>query len=86
MKFSLVILTLNEIEGCKIIIPRINKKLFDEIIVIDGGSTDGTIDFLKSHNLKVIHQNKKYTKGVTMAKAPDTIAVTARNSFFDRQR
>ena len=62
MKFSLVIHTLNEIEGCKIIIPRINKDLFDEIIVIDGGSTDGTIDFLKSHNLKIVHQNKKYSK------------------------
>ena len=62
MKFSLVIHTLNEIEGCKIIIPRIDKSLFDEIIVIDGGSTDGTIDFLKKHNLKVIHQNRKYTK------------------------
>ena len=62
MKFSLVIFCLNEIQGCRIIIPRIQRSLFDEILAIDGGSTDGTIEYLEEQNIKVIHQNKSYTK------------------------
>ena len=34
-KITLVIPTLNEIEGLKITIPRIDQSLFEEILVID---------------------------------------------------
>lgn len=56
--FSLVILSLNEIDGCKRVIPRINKTLFDELIAIDGGSDDGTIEYLESQGFTV-HIKKK---------------------------
>ena len=62
MTFSLVVLTLNEIIGCKLIIPRIDKSLFKELICIDGGSDDGTIEYLEKEGFKVIVQDKKYNK------------------------
>lgn len=61
MKFTLALMTLNEIAGCKIIIPRINKHLFSQLLVIDGGSTDGTIEFLKDNGFEVIVQKEKYS-------------------------
>lgn len=61
MKFTLVLLTLNEIQGCKMIIPRIDKSLFSQLLVIDGGSQDGTIEYLKSHGFEVVKQEKKYS-------------------------
>lgn len=55
MKIALCLLTLNEIDGCKHDIPRIKKikKHFNEIMVIDNGSTDGTIEYLKKENITV---------------------------------
>ena len=61
MKFSLVLMTLNEIVGCKEIIPRIDKKLFSQLLAIDGGSTDGTIKFLEQNGFEVVIQNKNYS-------------------------
>ena len=62
MSFSLIILTLNEIVGCKLIIPRINKSLFNELICIDGGSNDGTIEYLRAEGFSVTVQDKEYSK------------------------
>jgi glycosyltransferase involved in cell wall biosynthesis len=42
MKTALFVLTYNEIEGMKAIMPRIKKEWVDEIIIVDGGSSDGT--------------------------------------------
>ncbi len=59
MSTSLIILTLNEIDGVKQILPKINKKCVDEIVVIDGGSTDGTIEECERLGFNVIIQKIK---------------------------
>lgn len=47
MKVALLIPTLNEIEGIKKIMPRIKREWFDEIVFVDGHSTDGTIEYIR---------------------------------------
>jgi glycosyltransferase involved in cell wall biosynthesis len=59
MKTTLVVMTLNEIEGMKAIMPQINSKWVDQILVIDGGSNDGTIEYSKSMGYDVYVQTKK---------------------------
>jgi glycosyltransferase involved in cell wall biosynthesis len=63
MKIALCILTLNEIECLQVIFDKIPttsiENGFDEIIAVDGGSTDGTIGFFEQRNIKVIGQSKK---------------------------
>ena len=44
---TLLIPTLNEIVGMKEIIPRIKREWYDQLIIIDGGSTDGTQDYAR---------------------------------------
>lgn len=59
MARTLVILTLNEIDGTRAIIPNFPADLADEIIAVDGGSTDGTREFLLEHNIPVYDQTKR---------------------------
>ncbi len=59
MRSSLIILTFNEIEGVKNLFDKIPFAQFDECFVIDGGSTDGTIEFFKENKIKVVIQKKK---------------------------
>ena len=50
--------TLNEIDGLKYLLPKIKKEWFTHLIVIDGGSSDGTIEFCKKHNIDIRIQKK----------------------------
>ena len=59
MKSTLTILTFNEAECVKALFDRIPFSSVDECLIIDGGSTDGTIEFFKDKGLKVIAQDKK---------------------------
>ena len=59
MTTALIITTLNEITGVKKIVPKIKKEWVDEIIFVDGGSTDGTIEEAKRMGFKVIIQKQK---------------------------
>ncbi len=59
MQVSLLVMTLNEIDGMQHIMPRINKNWVDQIIVIDGGSTDGTIEWAREKGYEVYIQKQK---------------------------
>jgi len=67
MPVALLVLTLNEIDGMKKIMPKIDKKLADEIVIVDGGSTDGTIDEAKKMGFKVIPQKIQGHAGAIIA-------------------
>jgi glycosyltransferase involved in cell wall biosynthesis len=56
MKISLVILTLNEIDGVKAMLPRAPLNEVDEVFVVDGGSTDGTREFFEERGIRVVPQ------------------------------
>lgn len=59
MKTVLIIPTLNEIDGCKAIMPQIDRSWCDEVIIVDGGSTDGTVEWLRENNWRVIIQEQR---------------------------
>ena len=56
MTTSVIIPTKNEITGMKKIVPQVNLEWADEWIVVDGNSTDGTIEEAKKLGLTVIQQ------------------------------
>lgn len=59
MTVGLCLLTWNEIEGCKHDVPMIDRSKFEQIYCIDGGSTDGTVDYLKEQGIEVYPQTGK---------------------------
>ncbi len=59
MKVSLCLMVWNELEGCKIDVPELPRSAFDEVYAIDGGSTDGTVEYLKSQGIPVYRQPKR---------------------------
>lgn len=58
MKISLCLLTWNEIGGCRIDVPHLPVSAFEEVFAVDGGSTDGTVEYLVSKGIPVYRQPK----------------------------
>jgi len=56
---TLVILTLNEIDGVTQVVPKLPLHAVDEILVVDGGSTDGTLEFFESRGIRVVRQERR---------------------------
>lgn len=56
---GLLLLTWNEIDGITKLWPKIPIRLFDEVLAIDPGSTDGTIEFYKKHDIPFHIQKKR---------------------------
>lgn len=59
MKSSLIAATLNEIEAVQAVLPQIDKTWVDEIIITDGGSTDGTVEYCTENGYKLVRQTGK---------------------------
>ena len=59
LQSTLLVMTLNEIDGMKAIMPRINRAWVDQIIVVDGGSTDGTIEWARANGFDVYVQRER---------------------------
>lgn len=59
MKTTLLVMTLNEIDGMRAILPQIDRSWLDQIIVVDGGSTDGTIEWAREAGYEVYVQKQR---------------------------
>src|SRR5262245_7638436 len=59
MKTTILALTLNEIEGVRAILPKIDRSWYSQLIVVDGGSTDGTIEWCRAQGYEVYVQKRR---------------------------
>ena len=56
MRYALVIMIRNEIEGITHLFDRIPLDKFDEVVAIDGMSNDNSVEFLENKGIRVIVQ------------------------------
>ena len=59
MSRTLFVPTLNEIVGMKAVMPLVESSWVDQILVVDGGSQDGTIEYAKECGYDVFVQQRK---------------------------
>jgi len=59
MTVTLLVPTLNEIVGLKQIMPLVKKEWYDQLIILDGNSTDGTIEYARSQGWTVYIQKER---------------------------
>ena len=58
MKTTLLVMALNEIDGMKAIMPQVRPDWVDQILVCDGGSTDGTVAWAREQGYDVVEQTR----------------------------
>jgi len=58
MSSTLILLTLNEIDGVRALLPKLPLKDIDEVLAVDGGSDDGTREFLEGAGIRVLLQGR----------------------------
>lgn len=59
LKTTLLIPVLNEINGMKEIMPQIDPNWVDQILILDGGSADGSIGYAQSSGWEIYIQQRK---------------------------
>jgi glycosyltransferase involved in cell wall biosynthesis len=70
MKVTLLVPTLNEIEGMKTVMPKVNRKWVDQILIVDGQSKDGTAEYARKQGYDVVVQQKKGMRHAYMEALP----------------
>jgi len=59
MKTTLLVMALNEIDGMKAVMPKIDRAWVDQIVVCDGGSKDGTAEWARERGYTVHVQRQR---------------------------
>ena len=67
---TLLVLAMNEIDGLREIMPRIDRANVDQIIIADGNSTDGTQEYARSMGYEVYPQVGKGGRNAFKTAAP----------------
>ena len=83
MKISLCLIVWNELRGCEQDVPQLPLSEFDEVYAIDGGSTDGTVEYLESHGIAV-HKQKKRGLNAAYVLANEVSTCEAVISYFPK--
>ena len=56
---TLLVPTLNEIDGMRAIMPQVDPGWCDQVLVVDGGSTDGTQDYARAQGYDIVVQRQR---------------------------
>jgi glycosyltransferase involved in cell wall biosynthesis len=59
VKTTLLIPVMNEIDGIRQIMPKIRPEWYDQLLILDGNSTDGTLEYFKEGGYDVYVQKRK---------------------------
>ena len=70
MKVTILVPTLNEIDGMKTIMPKIKREWYDQLLIVDGQSKDGTIEYAREKGYPIIVQKKKGMRHAYMEALP----------------
>lgn len=74
MSTVLLVMTWNEIDGFRKIMSQVNKDWVDQILVVDAGSTDGTVEEAKKMGFDVIKETYKGYGGAILTGLEETSA------------
>jgi len=83
MKVTLCLLVYDELAGCRVDVPRLPRDAFDDIYAVDGGSTDGTTEFLLAQGIPV-HKQPKRSLNAAYAHAVDLCQTEGLVVFFPK--
>jgi len=70
MKVTLLIPTLNEIDGIKAVMPLIKPEWYDQLLFVDGQSTDGTLEHIQKMGYPFVVQQKMGMRHAYMEALP----------------
>lgn len=59
MATTLFVPTLNEIDGMRAVMPRVRRAWADQVLVVDGGSSDGTVEYARERGCEVYLQKRR---------------------------
>jgi glycosyltransferase involved in cell wall biosynthesis len=59
MKIDVILLVLNEIDGLRVVVPQIPRFAFHRVLAVDGGSTDGSLEYLAEAGIPVVNQSRR---------------------------